>query len=159
PQGDQASIVGGAINFVKELEQQIQFLESHKQKKLEATRCCPSHAFNNFFTLPQYSTCPTRYNSNKNGVMNEQISTIANIEVGNMVENHANIKFSLRKQPKQLYKIVSSFFSLRLAILHINVTTLNDMVLYSFSVKVIVIEYQASLFSLFRSRRTVSLLT
>ncbi|PHT64961.1 Transcription factor bHLH96 [Capsicum annuum] len=53
--GDQASIVGGAINFVKELEQLLQFLEGHKQvttKNQQHSQCNP---FSDFFTFPHHA--------------------------------------------------------------------------------------------------------
>ncbi|PHT31240.1 Transcription factor bHLH96 [Capsicum baccatum] len=49
--GDQASIVGGAINFVKELEQLLQFLEGHKQVTTK-NQCNP---FSDFFTFPHHA--------------------------------------------------------------------------------------------------------
>ncbi|KAK6120006.1 hypothetical protein DH2020_046246 [Rehmannia glutinosa] len=61
--GDQASIVGGAINFVKELEQLLQFLEAHKltnnQNDENQQNNAISKMFSNFFTFPQYSMSPT----------------------------------------------------------------------------------------------------
>ncbi|KAL1569666.1 transcription factor bHLH96-like [Salvia divinorum] len=118
--GDQASIVGGAINFVKELEQLQQFLEAnnHANKNL----------FSNFFTFPQYSTRPS-------AAVEQRQSRIADIEVM-MVECHANIKVSTKRHPKQLLKLVTGFQSIGLTILHLNITTVDQSVLYSFSVKV-----------------------
>ncbi|CAL5365266.1 unnamed protein product [Camellia sinensis] len=138
--GDQASIVGGAINFVKELEQLLQVLEAQKQVKQRSYY--PGHfspLFPNFFTFPQYWT---HYSSQHNNLvighesMAGKLSTIADIEVS-IVERHANIKILSRRQPKQLLKLVAGFDSLGLAIHHLNVTTTVDhMVLYSFNVKV-----------------------
>ncbi|XP_020255275.1 transcription factor bHLH94-like [Asparagus officinalis] len=115
--GDQASIVGGAINFVKELEQRLQTLESKKHKQ--------SSPFSRFFTFPQYSTC-----NNTNG------GVAADIEA-TMIESHVNLKVQLRRQPKQLLRMVMGLQSFWLTILHLNVTTaLDQMVMYSFSLKV-----------------------
>lgn len=58
-QGDQASIVGGAIDFVKELEQLLQSLQAEKQRRLrwngggDAASTAP---FRDFFASPQYTT-------------------------------------------------------------------------------------------------------
>ncbi|XP_052196810.1 transcription factor bHLH94-like [Diospyros lotus] len=140
--GDQASIVGGAINFVKELEQLLQVLEGHKQVKKQRSYAdhrhhhhhhCPD-LFSNFFTFPQYST-RSMLHKNPDHWMAEKQSTIADIEVS-MAESHANIKVLSRKQPKQLFKLVAGFYSLGLSILHLNLTTVDQMILYSFSVKV-----------------------
>lgn len=65
-------------------------------------------------------------------------AAVADIEV-NMVESHANLKILSKKvHPRQLWKMVSGFQILRLTVLHLNVTcsTVDQMVLYSFSVKV-----------------------
>ncbi|CAI9116222.1 OLC1v1017317C1 [Oldenlandia corymbosa var. corymbosa] len=75
--GDQASIIGGAINFVKELEQYLQSLEAQKrtiypinnndddqqqQQQMEENGVVPP-IFADFFTFPQYSTTPSSSSS------------------------------------------------------------------------------------------------
>lgn len=62
-------------------------------------------------------------------------AVIADIEV-TMVESHANLKIRSRRRPKQLLRMVSGLQSLHLTILHLNVTTIDQTVLYSLSVKV-----------------------
>ncbi|KAI6689279.1 hypothetical protein NL676_026107 [Syzygium grande] len=68
--GDQASIIGGAINFVKELEQLLQSMQTHKSKPkplqdiAAATTAIDNNSdiddvsspFAEFFSFPQYST-------------------------------------------------------------------------------------------------------
>ncbi|PON64442.1 Basic helix-loop-helix transcription factor [Parasponia andersonii] len=144
--GDQASIIGGAINFVKELEQQVQFLGAQK----EINKSVDHHQgdlmpFSEFFTFPQYSTSSTQYCDHDNSVAvagdypaasaGERRTGIADIEV-TMVESHANLKIRSRKRSKQLVKLVSGLHALRLTVLHLNVTTQDQIVLYSISVKV-----------------------
>lgn len=130
--GDQASIIGGAINFVKELEQYLQSLEAYKRIKQQPDNNLSSDLFSSFFTFPQYST----YSSESSESMTDKRSAaIADIEV-TMVESHANIKVLSRKHPKQLLKMVAGLHSLHLIVLHLNVTTVENLVLYSFSVKV-----------------------
>ncbi|KAI3978608.1 hypothetical protein MKX01_015783 [Papaver californicum] len=164
--GDQASIIGGAINFVKELEQLLQSLESQKQefKKSSSSSSAstsPEDAnntsnggvtipFADFFTYPQYSSHPSANKSsninsvpmaasNRSDSLSEnhpRYGPIADIEV-TMVESHANLKILTKRRPKQLLKMASGFQTLRLSILHLNVTTTVDqLVLYSLSVKV-----------------------
>ncbi|KAG6394491.1 hypothetical protein SASPL_145078 [Salvia splendens] len=128
--GDQASIVGGAINFVKELEQLQQFLEANNPANQQQPN---QNLFSNFFTFPQYSTHPTT--SSSVDTVAVRGSSVADIEVM-MVESHANIKLSTKKQPKQLLKLVAGFQSIGLTILHLNITTVDQSVLYCFSVKV-----------------------
>ncbi|KAI3451196.1 hypothetical protein Pfo_007861 [Paulownia fortunei] len=133
--GDQASIVGGAINFVKELEQLLQFLEAHKPSNQQQPNATHSNLFSNFFTFPQYSTCPSNATTAVDAAA-ERRSGIADIEA-TMVESHANIKILTKRRPKQLLKMVAGFQCVGLTILHLNITTTVDQsILYTFSVKV-----------------------
>lgn len=134
-QGDQASIIGGAINFVKELEQRLQYLGAQKEKEGK-----PDVPFSEFFSFPQYSTSASGGCDNSSSMSDQKGEVqpgIADIEV-TMVESHANLKIRSKKRPKQLLKIVSSLHGMRLTILHLNVTTTGEIVLYSLSVKVCV---------------------
>lgn len=154
-QGDQASIVGGAIEYVKELEYLLQSLETKKLQILQqevaqnnedecsSSSTSPSSSsassifklmmnppFSQFFAYPQYiwSQAPTKYPSKTK-------AAIADIEV-TLIETHANLRILSRRSPRQLSKLVSAFHTLYLTILHLNVTTINPLVLYSISIKV-----------------------
>ncbi|KAL8159524.1 hypothetical protein V2J09_001061 [Rumex salicifolius] len=96
--GDQASIVGGAIDFVKELEQKMHCLSAQK----------------------------TQY---------KETNGAADVEVA-MVETYANLKIRLLKRPKQLISIISGINGLRLSILHLSLSTVDQYALYSLSIKV-----------------------
>ncbi|XP_061971274.1 transcription factor bHLH94-like isoform X2 [Populus nigra] len=139
--GDQASIIGGAINFVKELEQKMQVLGACKKMKENSDGDNQQHVsslpFSEFFTFPQYSTSSIHFENSvgKNEKLHKTQSTIADIEV-TMVESHANLKIRSKRRPKQLLKVVSGLHSMRLTVLHLNVTTVDQIVLYSLSVKV-----------------------
>ncbi|AES73101.1 putative transcription factor bHLH family [Medicago truncatula] len=142
--GDQASIIGGAINFVKELEQHLQSMGGQKKTKEPNENIGLNNGppFAEFFTFPQYTTSATQNNNNNNNVTMEQHNyqeqkqwAVADIEV-TMVDSHANMKILSKKKPGQLMKIVVGLQNLRLTILHLNVTTVDDMVLYSVSIKV-----------------------
>ncbi|XP_057963390.1 transcription factor bHLH96-like [Malania oleifera] len=134
--GDQASIIGGAINFVKELEQRLQFLGTQKEENSEGGETTPL-PFSEFFAFPQYST--TSNNGGGEGSSAAAAAAaatgVADVEV-TMVESHANLKIRSRRRPKQLLKVVSGLQTLRLTILHLNVSTVHQFVLYSLSVKV-----------------------
>ncbi|KAG9137790.1 hypothetical protein Leryth_024057 [Lithospermum erythrorhizon] len=130
--GDQASIVAGAINFVKELEQQLQSLEEQKRSIKPSNDDNDTPLFSDFFTFPQYSTTTTATN---NEPAAQHRSALGDIEV-TVVESHANLKIRTKKRPRQLLKIVAGLQCVRLTILHVNVTTVDQMVLYSVSVKV-----------------------
>ncbi|XP_072953123.1 transcription factor bHLH94-like [Typha angustifolia] len=133
--GDQASIIGGAINFVKELEQLLQSLEAQKRTK-QSSDTAP---FAGFFAFPQYSrstgTAATSSLPNSDGDAAENRAAMADIEV-TMVESHASLKVFARRRPKQLLKMLVGLQNLRLSTMHLNVTTVDQMVLYSLSLKV-----------------------
>ncbi|CAL4937975.1 unnamed protein product [Urochloa decumbens] len=164
--GDQASIVGGAINYVRELEQLLQSLEVQKSIKNRAsspsTDAGTTSPFAGFFSFPQYSTtspahgccssttslgsssntsnATTTTNSDASGgsaaESGRRPAAVADIEV-TMVEGHASLKVLARRRPKQLLKLVAGLHQLRIPPLHLNMTTTVDaMVLYTFSLKV-----------------------
>lgn len=152
--GDQASIVGGAIEFVKELEHILQSLEAQKfvllQQQQGGTTSntgdgCDGYdvgktevssaeyvgtPFAQFFSYPQYTCCelPNKYTSKSK-------AAIADIEV-TLIETHANVRILSRRRFRQLSKLVAAFQSLYISVLHLNVTTLDPLVLYSISAKV-----------------------
>lgn len=128
---------------MKELEQRLQLLGGKKETKEKSSGGgeATSLPFSEFFTFPQYSITSSTQSENSVAAANETMSatqssaSIADIEV-TMVESHANLKIRSKRRPKQLLKIVSGLHTMRLTILHLNVTTLHQMVLYSLSVKV-----------------------
>ncbi|KAG5573350.1 hypothetical protein H5410_063116 [Solanum commersonii] len=132
---DQASIIGGAINFVKELEHNLQTLQAQKTliSQLEKSDISSSPLFADFFSFPRYSNC-----SCESSVAVEKSRPLLmshDIQV-NLVESHVNLKILSKRRPKQLMKIVVGLQCLWLTILHLNVTTVHDqIVLYSISTK------------------------
>ncbi|KAJ3707022.1 hypothetical protein LUZ61_010727 [Rhynchospora tenuis] len=146
--GDQASIVGGAIDFVKELEQLLQSLEAQKRALVQKQNTTnptidptnnaskldiESPPFAQFFSYPQYIWCHAPRDCPVPA--EHQQSAIADIEV-TLIETHANIRIMSPRRPGQLLKMVAGLQTLRLTILHLNVTTMDAMALYSLSVKV-----------------------
>ncbi|OWM85386.1 transcription factor bHLH94-like [Punica granatum] len=146
--GDQASIIGGAINFVKELEQQLHILGARKQFE-HPDQGLPSDPiplpFSDCFTVPQYSSiAAVSHEVQPATIVGEvepaaavaaQPNEVADIEV-TMVESHANMKIRSKRRPKQLLRLVSGLQALRLTVLHLNVSTIRQVVLYSLSLKV-----------------------
>ncbi|CAM0903091.1 unnamed protein product [Alopecurus aequalis] len=165
--GDQASIVGGAIDFVKELEQQLQSLEAQKRTLL-AEQQPPVHEvmpmpsitsttvaasattssgsgpgageesapqdatgppFAGFFAYPQYVwRLPPRDGA-------DDCAGAADIEV-TLVETHASVRVMAPRRPGQLLRMVAGMERLSLIVLHLNVTTLDSLALYTLSAKV-----------------------
>lgn len=139
-QGDQASIVGGAIGYVKELEHLLQSLEAQKLQLPQGggirppTTTAPAEfleaPFAQFFASPQFT-----WSQLPNKCLSKSGTAVADIEV-TLIETHANIRILCRRNLRQLSRLVAGFQTMYLTVLHLNVTTLEPLVLYSISVKV-----------------------
>ncbi|KAK8643109.1 hypothetical protein V6N13_012423 [Hibiscus sabdariffa] len=66
---------------------------------------------------------------------NSQSSMAANIEV-TKAETHADLKILMKKQPRRLSKLVGGLQRLKLTVVNLNVTTADEMALYSINVKI-----------------------
>ena len=145
---------------MRELEQLLQSLEVQKSirnnRRGGSTDAAGSSSspFAAFFSFPQYSTSPAHHgcsssssstsNTSNNAASSSDVSAesgrpaaVADIEV-TMVEGHASLKVLARRRPKQLLKLVVGLHQLRIPPLHLNMTTVDAMVLYTFSLKVII---------------------
>lgn len=154
-QGDQASIIGGAIEFVRELEQLLQCLESQKRRRLlgEAAAVAtpggrqigdPAMAIQQP-QQPQLFPPPLPFPNDQMKLMDfetglreemaENKSCLADVEV-KLLGFDAMIKILSRRRPGQLIKTIAALEDLQFNILHTNITTIEQTVLYSFNVKV-----------------------
>ncbi|PSS35694.1 Transcription factor FAMA like [Actinidia chinensis var. chinensis] len=151
--GDQASIIGGAIEFVRELEQLLQCLESQKRRRLYGDPPPPMQPVvagdSSSLPIPQplpqpfYSPVPIPndqlrvldFETGLREEMAESKSCLADVEV-KMLGFDAMIKILSRRRPGQLIKAIAALEDLQLNILHTNITTIEQTVLYSFNVKV-----------------------
>ncbi|ESQ29771.1 hypothetical protein EUTSA_v10023998mg [Eutrema salsugineum] len=127
---DQASIVGGAINFIRELEHHLHLQNINAEpngKPFSGSNISSATPFSDTFKLPQFSMGSSSVGRN---VAND----LADIEVS-LVESHASLKIRTRRRPKVLPNIVSGLQSLGFIILHLNVSTVSDFVLFCFSTK------------------------
>lgn len=127
---------------MKELEHLLQTLESQKLQLLQngviretdeegnSSEILPP-SFAQYFVYPQY----TRSQFPNKKFTSKTKAVIADIEV-TLIETHANLRILSRRSPRQLSKLVAGFESLLLSILHLNVTTMDQIVLYSISAKV-----------------------
>ncbi|XP_078435147.1 basic helix-loop-helix (bHLH) DNA-binding superfamily protein [Wolffia australiana] len=139
--GDQASIIGGAIDFVRELEQLLQCLESQKQRRMgggEPQRP-PGEAQT---TLPPFFAgsgdqmkASLPYDGATAEEAAESKSCLADVEV-KVLGFDAMIKILSRRRPGQLLRTIAALEDLQLNILHTNITTIEQTVLYSFNVKI-----------------------
>eukprot|EP01018_Ginkgo_biloba_P025778 Gb_32351 [translate_table: standard] len=148
--GDQASIIGGAIEFVRELEQLLQCLESQKRRRLYAeasslgTRPSPTDGCLQPNIQPTFPVFPVQtdikyldgslYEPLREDVADNK-SPVADIEV-KLVGCDAMIKILSQRRPGQLLKTIAALENLQFSILHTNITTIEQTVLYSFNVKV-----------------------
>ncbi|KAF7085965.1 hypothetical protein CFC21_089324 [Triticum aestivum] len=133
--GDQASIVAGAINFVKELEQLLQSLEAQKRRRAQLTSTPP---FAGFFTFPQYSAGAGAGTADGSGDAESRRGArpgVADVEVA-VAESHASVKVLAPRRPRQLVRMVVAMQCLGLTVLHLNATaTADQLVFYSFSLR------------------------
>lgn len=65
----------------------------------------------------------------------ESKSAAADIEVS-VIQTHVNLKILTDRRPGQLLKAIAALEDLYLAVLHLNVTSSEGSVLYSFNLKV-----------------------
>ncbi|KAM7253351.1 hypothetical protein ACFE04_025969 [Oxalis oulophora] len=143
--GDQASIIGGAIEFVRELEQLLQCLESQKRRRIfgEAAPSMGNIQQPNdqspFLAIPQEDDQLIKVGTLEGGSLSEETaeskSCLADVEV-KVLGFDAMIKVLSRRRPGQLIKTIAALEDMQLNILHTNITTIEQTVLYSFNVKV-----------------------
>jgi hypothetical protein len=96
--------------------------------------------FARFFAYPQYVWChhPPRNSTTTTMLPAEDGGGrpgVADVEVS-LVETHASVRVMAPRRPGQLLKMVTGLQLLRLAVLHLTVTALDNLALYSLSVKV-----------------------
>ncbi|KAK9040720.1 hypothetical protein V6N11_015861 [Hibiscus sabdariffa] len=124
-QGDQASIIGGAIDFVKELEQLLQSLEAQKRMRtFEESNSISDNSVSKSAMEPNYGE----------EIKAESKSGAAEIDV-NVIHNHVNLKIQCPRRAGQLVQAIVTLESLGLTVLHLNITTSQASVLYSFNLK------------------------
>ncbi|KAI5382158.1 transcription factor FAMA [Lathyrus oleraceus] len=140
--GDQASIIGGAIEFVRELEQLLQCLESQKRRRLVGEAQSKQVGDSTQQQAPFFQQAPLPNEQMKIVEMEsgleeetaESKSCLADVEV-KVLGFDAMIKILSRRRPGQLIKTIAALEDMQLIILHTNITTVEQTVLYSFNVK------------------------
>lgn len=146
--GDQASIIGGAIDFVKELEQLLESLQAQKRMRrseeggdasTNSSSSSPKIASKGLCT--QHRFAPDESNSSEGGRSEEftftadNKSAAADIEV-TVIQTHVNLKIQCPRRPGQLLKAIVALEDLSLTVLHLNITSLQSTILYSFNLKI-----------------------
>nr|WAK86081.1 transcription factor bHLH35 [Nothapodytes nimmoniana] len=141
--GDQASIIGGAIEFVKKLEQLFQSLEAEKRMR----KMAESGIKDTVRTSKKSNKDDGALKSVGEEMMAENRSSMADVRV-TVIRNHVNLRVQCGRRPGQLPRAIVALEDLRLTVLHLNVTSLVASVHYCFSLKVIVIPITKATFFL-----------
>ncbi|KAL8224459.1 hypothetical protein R6Q57_019934 [Mikania cordata] len=135
--GDQASIIGGVIEFIKEMQLVLEVLESKKRRR----SISPSPGLS---ISPKPLLGPTTPQSDRSIVVHENIkelgascnSPVADVEA-KISGSNVFLRTVSRRIPGQVVKIISLLENLCLEILHLNISSMEDTVLYSFVIKVV----------------------
>ncbi|XP_038684896.1 transcription factor SPEECHLESS-like [Tripterygium wilfordii] len=177
--GDQASIIGGVVDYINELQQILQSLEAKKQRKVYSEvlsprivssprvlsplsprkpplsprlnlpisprtptptspyrpRLQPPPAAAAGFNLSPSPTASSSSSSIENELVANSKSAIADVEVKFSGPNLV-LKTVSPRIPGQAVKIISALEDLSLEILHVNVNTVDETLLNSFTIKI-----------------------
>ncbi|THU55052.1 hypothetical protein C4D60_Mb11t02490 [Musa balbisiana] len=145
--GDQASIVGGAIEFVKELEHHLLSLQYEKRLRASAAvrsrsnddeQCHAATLHDGFFISPQYtgySQWKRQRGDGKGDEAQQENATGMDVEA-TLVQGHVNLKVAGRRRRGQLVRAIAAMEELRLSVLHLNIICLEpSSILYSLNLK------------------------
>lgn len=124
--GDQASIVGGTIRFVEELEQVLQSLRLQKQLRGHHIEDYGSHIIEQSHQLLE---------SPMDEIYANTQSCMANVEVTMLTSNTIFLKVLAQKKPHQLLDTLMALSKLSLRVTHLNITTIGLIVVYSFNLE------------------------
>ncbi|CAN0902916.1 Transcription factor SPEECHLESS [Linum grandiflorum] len=145
--GDQASIIGGVVEYIKELQQVLQSLEAKKQRKaytevLLSPRLIPSprpiHLPPISPPTPQTPNTPFKHITTDNTIhelVAKSRSSVADVEVKFSGANLV-VKTVSYKIPGQVVKIISALEDMCLEILHVSINGVDDTMHNSFTIKV-----------------------
>ncbi|RLN40853.1 transcription factor bHLH57-like isoform X3 [Panicum miliaceum] len=130
PRGDQATVVGGAIDYVKQLEQQLVALQAAAAARRGAggaVGTAATAASDGVFVSPQYASYSEARGCCGGGV---------DVEAMAAVGGHVRVRVAGRRWPGRLVRAVAALEDLRLAVLHLAVTSVgHDAVVYCFNLK------------------------
>ncbi|KAL7259192.1 hypothetical protein ACSBR1_005148 [Camellia fascicularis] len=155
--GDQASIIGGAIDFLKELEQLLQSLQAQKRMKKselssdqgrggegggggDTASSSTSSSSSSSTTATENCTevgitTTTRSKGRSYEFTAEKKSAAADVRV-TVIQKHVNLKVECPRIPGQLLKAIVALEGLRLTVLHLNITSFETSIHYSFNLKI-----------------------
>ncbi|MQL73807.1 hypothetical protein Taro_006177 [Colocasia esculenta] len=131
--GDQASIIGGAIEFIKELHLVLQSLEAKKQRRTFSPSPSPSPRSMLPFTPPPETPAHVYEPVKELGACCS--SPVADVEA-KISGSNVILRTLSRRIPGQVVRIIAVLEKLSFEILHLNISTMEDTVLYSFVIKI-----------------------
>lgn len=136
--GDQASIIAGVIEFIKELHLVLQSLEAKKRRKSLSPSPGPSPR--PFLQLSPTPESPFSQNDPNNNNLFKELGACCNSPVADVEAKISGSNVILRtiskRIPGQVVKIINVLEKLSFEILHLNISSMQDTVLYSFVIKV-----------------------
>ncbi|URE28836.1 Helix-loop-helix DNA-binding domain [Musa troglodytarum] len=143
--GDQASIIGGVVDYIKELQQVLQSLEAKKQRKVYSEVLSPRPPGSPYMAkMQQNYVSPTLAPSHESSspflssiseLAANSKSPVADVEVKFSGPN-VILKTASHRIPGQVLKIIAALEGLALEILHVSISTTDDTMLNSFTIKV-----------------------
>ncbi|CAO2205154.1 unnamed protein product [Urochloa humidicola] len=151
--GDQASIIGGAIDFIRELQQVLDSLEARKKRRGSGGG---SHGFSSSPTpsprsiiIPLSSASGTSSSAGSstpsppvagNKLAVKELAACCNSAVADVEARISGANVLLRtlsrRAPGQASRMVDLLEALHLEVLHLNISTMEDTVLHSFVLKI-----------------------
>lgn len=163
-QGDQASIIGGAIDFIKELQTLLQSLEAQKKRRQQPqahlispasisasgggspsptpsprsliTSCSPTAAAGS--SAGSSSSISPKDENKQQLQLVAELAACCNSPMADVEARISGANVLLRTLSRRAppVRIIALLESLHLEVLHLNITTMDDTVLYSFVLKI-----------------------
>ncbi|KAH0459169.1 hypothetical protein IEQ34_011983 [Dendrobium chrysotoxum] len=134
--GDQASIIGGAIEFIKEMQQLLHSLETKKKRKSLSPSPSPSSrpSVLQLTSPPPLASCsPFEAVKELSACCNSSVADVeAKISGSNVI-----LKTLSKSIPGQVVRIITLLERQAFEILHLSISSMEDTVLYSFVIKVL----------------------
>ncbi|KAI9128537.1 hypothetical protein K1719_000020 [Acacia pycnantha] len=127
--GDQASIIGGVIEFIKELHQVVEVLESKKRRRKSL-----SHSPRTPLPPPP-APATTMKEEESVGASASSNSSVADVQV-KISGSNVILRVISHKIVGQVSKIISVLERLSFEVLHLNISSMEDTVLYQFVLKI-----------------------
>jgi hypothetical protein len=129
--GDQASIIGGAIDFIRELQQVLESLEARKKRRSSSSNS-PTPSPRSLLTTA--SSSPTASKQHQVQLAACCNSPVADVEA-KISGSNVLLRTLSRRIPGHAVSMIALLENLHLEVLHLNISTMDDTVLHSFVLK------------------------